>query len=255
MYKVQNIEDKELYGFQATPLLNENFFLPNVFAGGLRGGVCWTWWFVGCGFVSFAGCVASVTVVVWVGASTGGCVGASAAKSLCGCVCSWVPDSFGAFVPGSGAWGQLFLLWPSYLHIAHLFRVPPGLTRVSSFLNSQESSLRFFIGLLGKILFAGGMTSMFVFISHTFGPLTRYMIGVYVSSYVDLLNQCGITWSTFRLKNLMAEMEWQHGSPLIVHFLQVQSCWSRFTTNLSPSMDMCLTSNNFSPAQLSKQHI
>jgi len=40
MYKVQNIEDKELYGFQATPLLNENFFLPNVFAGGLRGGVC-----------------------------------------------------------------------------------------------------------------------------------------------------------------------------------------------------------------------
>jgi len=54
---------------------------------------------------------------------------------------------------------------------------------VSSFLNSQDSSLRFFFGLPGKIRFAGGMTSMFVFISHTFGPLTGYMIGVYVSSY------------------------------------------------------------------------
>jgi len=48
----------------------------------------------------------------------------------------------------------------------------------------------------------------------------------------------------------MAASAWQHGMPVIIHFLQLQSWVSRLTTYLSPNTDRCATSNTFPPAQL-----
>ena len=152
------------------------------------------------------------------------------------------------------SWCLNWLFW-SMIFRPHLFLVPPCLSCVESLCNSQLSSLLFFLGLPGNILFGGGRTSISEFISQTLGPLTGYISGIYVSLYVDVKNQWGICCSILISRNLIIVSEWQQGILVIVHFLHVHSNLSRFTTNLSPIMDTWLTSNNFSPAQLPKENI
>ena len=160
------------------PLLNDNFSLKVVVVVGwiwllkiiwLGWGtwVCWheEFWvgWVGwlcCWFVA-AGTTGSIAVIwlCWAPLISVAWVGWFA------CVCSVVvvPSCVTIGVGccfGGDAWGQVFLLCPSALQMAHLLRVPPCLTYVSSFLNSHDSNLRFFFVLPGITLLAEGNTSV-----------------------------------------------------------------------------------------------
>ena len=78
-----------------------------------------------------------------------------------------------------GSRGQVFLKWPSSIHMPHFFRTPDlftNITCLSFFFNSQASRRLLFFGLPGSILFGGGKTSGYCVTSHWCCPLVGYIV-------------------------------------------------------------------------------
>ena len=79
-----------------------------------------------------------------------------------------------------GQRGQVFLKWPTSIHIAHFFRTHDlftDITCLSFFFISQASRRLFFFGLPSRILFGRGKTSGYCVASHWCCLLVGYIIG------------------------------------------------------------------------------
>jgi len=79
--------------------------------------------------------------------------------------------------------------------------------------------------------------------------LGGWVVGVSAVGTFSTVSTVG-AFSVLTLMKFIATIAWQQGIAVRSHFLQLQ-CWaSTFNVYLSPTMDMCLTSNSFSPDQL-----